>query len=67
MVILKIEKQKLLSKYEEIIGYSSELFNCEEWSEFEAFCLGYECCQNDIKRRLEEEFQKDFARVHNWS
>ena len=35
------EKSILLSKYENIKGFGSELFDNEEWSEFDAFCIGY--------------------------
>jgi hypothetical protein len=35
------EKSILLSKYEKIKGYSSNLFDNEEWAEFDAFCKGY--------------------------
>ena len=35
------EKSILLGKYENIKGFSSELFDNEEWSEFDAFCVGY--------------------------
>lgn len=35
------EKNILLSKFEKIKGYSHHLFDSEEWSEFDAFCVGY--------------------------
>ena len=34
-------KAVLLKKYETLIGYSSELFDNEEWNEFYSFCMGY--------------------------
>lgn len=37
----KQEKSILLSKYEEIKGFSNGLFNNEEWAEFDAFCIEY--------------------------
>lgn len=35
----KQEKSILLSKYEEIKGFSSGLFDNEGWAEFDAFCI----------------------------
>jgi hypothetical protein len=41
------EKSILLSKYEKIKGYSSDLFDNEEWSEFDAFCIGYNLAKSE--------------------
>jgi hypothetical protein len=45
----KQEKSVLLSKYEKFKGYSSNLFNNEEWTEFDAFCKGCNLAGNMIK------------------
>lgn len=37
-----IIESKLLSAFEEYKGYASNLFDCEEWAEFDAFKAGYE-------------------------
>ncbi len=38
----EIERIKLLEKYEKlVVGHSSELFDNEEWAEFDAFLEGY--------------------------
>lgn len=41
------EKSILLSKYEKIKGYSSDLFDNEEWAEFDAFCDGYNLAKSE--------------------
>ncbi len=41
------EKSILLSKYEKIKSYSSNLFDNEEWSEFDAFCIGYNLAKSE--------------------
>lgn len=41
------EKIVLLNKYETIKGYSSHLFDNEEWREFEAFCVGYNLAKSE--------------------
>jgi hypothetical protein len=41
----RIEESKLLSKFEKYIGHSSDLFDNEEWREFDAFVAGYELGQ----------------------
>lgn len=41
------EKSILLSKYEKIKGYSSDLFDNEEWAEFDAFCIGYNLAKSE--------------------
>lgn len=41
------EKSILLSKFEKIKGYSSSLFDNEEWSEFDYFCIGYNLAKQD--------------------
>ena len=49
------EQQKLvlLSKYEKIKGYSSDLFNNEEWAEFDSFCFGYLLAYEDLSKDVE--------------
>ena len=42
-------KNILLSKYEKIKGYSSNLFDNEEWAEFDAFCQGYNLAKAELK------------------
>jgi hypothetical protein len=42
------EQSILLEKYEKIKGFSSNLFDNEEWAEFEAFCEGYKLAQNEL-------------------
>lgn len=42
------EKSILLSKYEKIKGYSSGLFDNEEWVEFDAFCIGYNLAISEL-------------------
>lgn len=37
----------LLIKYERIKGYSKEFFDNEEWSEFNAFCSGYNLARSE--------------------
>ena len=39
------DKISLLNKYEKIKGYPSDLFDNEEWAEFNAFCAGYNLCK----------------------
>jgi hypothetical protein len=41
------EKSILLSKYEKIKGYSNDLFDNEEWREFDAFCVGYNLAKTE--------------------
>lgn len=41
------EKNILIIKYEKIKRFRSELFNHEEWSEFYAFCEGYNLCKEE--------------------
>ena len=41
-------KSKILSKFEKYKGYSSNLFDNEEWKEFDAFFAGY-CLKNSIE------------------
>lgn len=36
----KLKESKLLSQFEKYKGYSSNLFDNEEWSEFDAFKAG---------------------------
>lgn len=43
------EKSILLSKYEEIKGYSNTLFDNEEWAEFDAFCVGYNLAKLELQ------------------
>lgn len=38
---MKAEESKLLSLFENYKGHSSNLFDNEEWREFDAFCAGY--------------------------
>jgi hypothetical protein len=35
-------KNMLLSKFEKIRGFSSDLFHCEDWNAFYYFCIGYD-------------------------
>lgn len=45
------EKSILLSKFERIKGYSSNLFDCEEWSEFDSFQLGYNLAIKETNKK----------------
>lgn len=49
---MTVEKNKLLSHFEKFIGHLSNLFDNEEWAEFDAFCAGYNLKQeqNDKKQ-----------------
>lgn len=41
------DEEELLIKYENIKGYSREIFDNEEWSEFKAFCSGYNLARSE--------------------
>ena len=41
------EEDVLLPKWEHIKGYSSDLFDNEEWAEFGSFCLGYKLAKTE--------------------
>lgn len=43
------EESILLSKYEKIIGSSSNLFDWGDWSRFDAFCIGYNLAKVEYK------------------
>ena len=47
MNLSEADEEILLSKYEGIKQYSSDLFDNEEWSEFHAFCLGYSLAKSE--------------------
>jgi len=47
------QKQNLLEKYEKIKGYSSEIFNNEEWEEFNSFCFGYFFAYEELNQDVE--------------
>lgn len=44
------EIRVLLIKYEKIKGYSSKLFDNEEWGKFNTFCIGYNLCKNEAEQ-----------------
>lgn len=43
------ETSILLSKYEKIKGYSSDMFDVEEWYGFDMFCIGYNLAKQEIE------------------
>lgn len=45
---MTIEQSKLLSKFEKYKGHSSDLFDNEEWAEFDAFVEGVNHGLEDI-------------------
>lgn len=47
----KQQKSILLTKFEKIKGYSSDLFDCEEWSEFDSFKLGYNLAIKETNKK----------------
>lgn len=47
------EKSILLSKFEKIRGYSSNLFAGEEWREFDYFVEGYKLALQEAKNAIE--------------
>jgi hypothetical protein len=46
------EKSVLLSKFEKIRGYSSNMFAGEEWKEFDYFVEGYKLAIQEAKNAL---------------
>ena len=47
------EKSVLLSKFEKIRGYSSNMFAGEEWREFDYFVEGYKLAVQEAKKAIE--------------
>lgn len=45
----KKEKSILLNRYEKIKGYSSNLFDNEDWAEFDVFCKGYNLAKTELQ------------------
>jgi len=49
---MSTEKSILLSKFEKIKGYSSQLFDVEEWREFDYFIEGYKLAIQEAKNLI---------------
>jgi hypothetical protein len=47
---MNTEESMLLVKFEKIKGYSSNLFDNEEWSEFYYFGIGYNLAKKENKK-----------------
>lgn len=46
-MIAEQERSKILLKFEEIKGISSDSFDTRTWEDFEYFCIGYNTAHNE--------------------